>query len=309
MSKRVLVFGSYVTDLSSRTEAFPKPGQTIKGFEFRAGPGGKGFNQAVAASRAGADVTFVTKLGDDFLGRETFRFCNTEALNSEHVIIQKGAQTGTALIMVDESTAQNQIVVVGGACEQITDEDVNKVSVLLDRADIFLTQLETNIEPVYDLLLQAKGKGIRTIVNPAPARHLKPEYMQYIDLLIPNEVEAEYLTGITVHDCESARQAVQKLLLLGVGGVIITLGKRGAFAFVNGEEKMIAATDCGTAVDTTGAGDAFIGGLVAALAKEMALFDAVDYGSVVAGIAVTRKGTAPAMPFQSEISRFYQASN
>ncbi len=306
MSKRVLVFGSYVTDLSSRIQTFPKPGQTVKGREFHLGPGGKGSNQAVAANRAGADVTFVTKLGDDLLGTQTLDFYSKEGLDTRNILIEKGGQTGSALIMVDESTAQNRIVVVGGACEQVNDQDVEKISGLLDQTDIFLTQLETNIEPVYKLLKAAKQKGILTILNPAPAQVIDKEYMKSVDIIIPNETEAEFLTGITVTDHDTAKQAAQALLEQGAKGVVITLGKRGAYATYQGEEKLVSAVDCGAAVDTTGAGDAFIGGMVAALADGKDFFDAVNYGSVTAGIAVTRKGTAPAMPYKKEISQYYQ---
>ena len=306
MSKRVLVFGSYVTDLSSRIQSFPKPGQTVKAREFRLGPGGKGSNQAVAANRAGADVTFVTKLGDDLLGNQTLDFYGKEGLDTQNILIEKGGQTGSALIMVDESTAQNRIVVVGGACEQVTDQDVEKISGLLDQTDIFLTQLETNIEPVYKLLETAKKKGLLTVLNPAPAQVIDKEYMKSVDIIIPNETEAEFLTGVTVVDYDTAKQAAQALFDQGVKGVVITLGKRGAYAAYQGEEKLVSAVDCGSAVDTTGAGDAFIGGMVAALADGKGFFDAVNYGSVTAGIAVTRKGTAPAMPYKQEISRYYQ---
>lgn len=305
MSKRVLVFGSYVTDLSSRISSFPKPGQTVKGTEFRLGPGGKGSNQAVAASRAGADVTFVTKLGDDLFGNQSIHFYQQEELNAENIIIEKGGQTGSALIMVDETTSQNEIVVVSGTCEQITEEDIQKTSALLDQTDIFLTQLETNIEPVYRLLHLSKSKGILTVLNPAPAQQIDPEYLQYIDILVPNETEAEFLTGIPVTDHQTARTAAQELLRQGIKSVVITLGKQGAYAIQDGQEQLITAVNCGPAVDTTGAGDAFIGGMVAALADGKGFFDAIRFGTVTAGIAVTRKGTAPAMPYEAEIRRHY----
>ena len=305
MSKKILVFGSYVTDLSSRVPNFPIPGQTIKGSEFHLGAGGKGSNQAVAAIRAGADIRLVTKIGGDLLGQQALDFYNEEGLSND-VIVEQDAQTGCALILVDKTTSQNQIVVVSGACDEITKDDENKAAILLEDSDIFLTQLETNIEPVYNLLSIAKDKKILTILNPAPAQIIDQTYMKCIDIIIPNETEAELLTGITVTDIETAGEAAQCLFQQGVQkGVVITLGKQGVYAIFEGEEQLFDAIDCGKAVDTTGAGDAFIGGMTAALADGKTFFEAVKYGNVTAGIAVTRKGTACAMPHKSEIDNYY----
>lgn len=307
MGKRVLVFGSFVTDLCGRTDRLPKAGETVKGHYFKFGPGGKGSNQAVAAHRAGADVTFITKLGNDSLGKEALAFYKAENMRTDMVIIDKEKPTGAALIIVDEATAQNQIVVIGGACEHFTDEDMPKILEQVEQTDILLLQLETNMEPVKKILKHAKKHGVFTVLNPAPAQHLAEEYLRCVDVITPNETEAQFLTEVAVTDESSAGAAAKKLLDSGVGKVAITLGGKGSYVCDGQREKLFEIVDCGAPVDTTGAGDAFSGGLVAALAQGLDFFDAVIYGSTVAGLAVMRHGTAPAMPFREEIEKIFKS--
>lgn len=303
MKKRVLIFGSFVTDLCGRTMRFPETGETIKGHYFKMGPGGKGSNQAVAAHRAGADVVFITKLGNDPLGKEALDFYKAEEMSTGGVIIDKYKQTGVALIIVNETTAQNQIVVVGGACESFTEDDMPDILSQLNQSDILLLQLETNLEPVRTLLKHAKKQGVLTVLNPAPAQKLEAEYFRLVDIITPNETEAQFYTGVRVVDEDSARKAAKKFMDMGVAGVVITLGSKGSYACDASGERMFDIVDCGTPVDSTGAGDAFSGGLVAALAQGRRFFDAVLYGNAVAGLAVTKPGTAPAMPFRKEIEQ------
>jgi len=299
----VLLIGSFVTDLCGRTSWLPGAGETVKGNFFKMGPGGKGSNQAVAAHRAGADVTFITKLGDDSLGKEALEFYEAEHMPTDMIFVDQEKATGAALIIVNEVTAQNQIVVIGGACEHFTDEDMPRILEKLEQSDVLLLQLETNLEPVKQLLKHAKKCGILTILNPAPAHLLEIEYLQCVDIITPNETEAQCLTGVTVTDAESARKAARKLLEGGVGKVVITMGGNGSYACDGEQEMLVPIVKCGVLLDTTGAGDAFSGGLLAAIAKGYGFFEAVVYGSAVAGIAVTRQGTAPAMPYQAEIER------
>ena len=307
MGKRILIFGSFVTDLCCRTNRLPEAGETVKGHYFKHGPGGKGSNQAIAAHRAGADVTFVTKLGDDTFGREALAFYEAENMCTDMVFVSEEHPSGTALIIVDELTAQNQIAVFGGACECFTDDDVAKVVGELENSDILLVQLETNLEPVKVLLKHAKRGGLLTVLNPAPAQHLDTEHLQNVDIITPNETEAQILTGVTVTDIDSARAAADKLISMGVGKAVITLGENGAYANDGANERIYDIVKCAAPVDSTGAGDAFSGGLVAALAKGYCFFDAIAYASTVAGLSVTRHGTAPAMPFQDEIDRIYES--
>ena len=301
MGKRVLVFGSYVTDLCGRANQFPKAGETVKGHYFKHGPGGKGSNQAVAAKRADADLVFITKLGDDFFGKQALEFYQAEGISTDNILIDSEAATGAALIIVDETTSQNQIVVIGGACENFTDADMPIILKQIEQADILLIQLETNMEPIRAALKHAKNHGLLTVLNPAPAQTIDAELYHFVDIITPNETEAEILTGINVTDKNSAQKAAHGLLDKGVKKVIITLGEQGAFACDNNSQRMFGAVSFGPVIDTTGAGDAFSGGLAAALADGLDFFEAVEYAGVVAGISVTRHGTAPAMPYRSEI--------
>jgi len=306
MKKRVFIFGSFVTDLTARIEIFPEVGETVKGQNFCMGPGGKGSNQAVAANRAGADVSFVTRLGKDALGRAALDFYKAEGFNTKDVIIDEEYPTGAALIVVNDTTAQNQIVVIGGACDHFNDSEMPDILNKLKQFDILLLQLETNLEPVKVLLKEAKKRGILTILNPAPAQSLEEEYLRCIDIITPNETEAQTLTGVEMGDKDGIRKAAAELLVSGVGKVIITLGDDGAYANDGKDERFFDIVKYDTPVDTTGAGDAFNGGLAAALARGLDFFDAVLYGSTVAGIAVTRHGTAPAMPYEAEIEEVFK---
>lgn len=309
MNKKVMIFGSYVTDLCCRSKRFPTLGETVKGESFHTGPGGKGSNQAVAAHRAGTDVIFVTKLGDDALGREAMKFYQDENMNTDTILVEKNGDTGAAMIMVDAVTAQNQIIVYGGACGRITPEETKRLLPLLDQCDLFLTQLETNLEPVYELLKYAHDHGIQTVVDPAPASQVDPSLWQYIDTVKPNETEAAFFTGIKVETPEDASKAADQFQKWGVKNVIITLGEKGAYVRYQGNETVVAPICCGETVDTTGAGDAFSGGFVAALSKGLSFVDAVRYASVTAGLSITKSGTAPAMPYEEDIDRILAQTN
>lgn len=309
MKKRVLVFGSYVTDLSGRVSAFPKEGETLKGNCFYMGPGGKGSNQAVAAKRAGADVRFITKIGWDALGREAENFYKQEGLWGDNIIIDPKEHTGAALIIVNENTSQNMISVIGGACENFNQEDISYALKCVEDCDILLLQLETNMQPIEALLMHAKHKGVMAVLNPAPAQSLPKELLQCVDIIIPNETEACFYTGIHVKDEKSADIAARKLIDMGVSRVVIKMGDKGCYAMDGKSGRYFDVVHCGKTVDTTGAGDAFSGGFTAALSCGMDFFDAVSFGSIVAGIAVTRYGTAPAMPFLNEILKHQEITD
>ena len=305
MNKNVFVLGSYVTDLCSRSTGFPEVGETIKGLAFSYGPGGKGSNQAVAAFKAGANVRFSTKVGKDIFGDKALSFYQEIGMSTDWVQIDPNAQTGAALIMVDERTSQNQIIVIGGACENISETDTKNLYQVLEESAIFLTQLETNLKPVYEMLSRAHEKGITTILNPAPAQEVELELFKNIDVITPNETEAEFFTGIKVVNQDSASLAAKKFHEWGVKNVVITMGEHGAFLSDDNIQELIPAANCGKVVDTTGAGDAFSGGLAAGLAEGKTLYDAVRYATVVAGLSVTKKGTAPAMPNKHDIQKKY----
>ena len=292
---KVLVFGSFVVDLMSRTPHLPVPGETVKGSVFKMGPGGKGFNQGVAAHKAGADLVMVTKLGKDTFG-------NVALETMKNIFQTDEAETGAALIMVDENTSQNEIVVVLGSCNQITDQEVDSLSPVLEESEYLLTQLETNVSAVERIVALAEKKGVKVILNPAPVQKISDTVLSKIDIITPNEVEAEILTGIPVTDEENAKKAADWFMDKGVKSVIITLGGRGVYVASEEKRKQIPAFKV-NAIDTTGAGDAFNGGLVTALAEGKDLFEASRFANALAALSVQKIGTTPSMPIRSEIFR------
>ena len=298
--KKIVVCGSYVTDLTGRADRLPTAGQTILGRSFYTGAGGKGSNQAVAAHRAGADVTLVVKLGDDVFAQLAKEFYAAEGMRTEGLLTAKSTETGAALILVDEQTAQNQIMVLMGANGTFDDEDFARIEPILAQADYLLLQNEINADAMEKLLTGAQRRSSRVIWNPAPARAVEEGLYQGVYCVTPNESEASELTGIAVTSAESAREAASWFLDRGVQNVVITLGEQGVFAADGKMERMVPALRV-RAIDTTGAGDAFNGTFVTALAEGLGFFEAVEFGNAAAALAVTRTGTAPAMPQRAEI--------
>lgn len=303
MGKKVTVFGSFVVDLMGRTPHLPVPGETVKGSMFKMGPGGKGFNQGVAAHKAGADVTMVTKLGRDTFGNVALDAMKDLNMNSDRVFLTDDTETGAALIMVDEKTSQNEIVVVLGACNTITDEEVDSITDVLKDSEYLLTQLETNVSSVERVVDIAYKNGVKVILNTAPVQPISDEILSKVDLITPNEVEAEILTGIHVDSKEAADKAAQWFFDKGVKNVLITLGGRGVYISSNGRSEIIPAYVV-EAVDTTGAGDAFNGGLLAGLAEGKDLWESAVFANALAALSVQRLGTTPAMPCRKEIDEF-----
>ena len=303
MSKKVTVFGSFVVDLMGRTPHLPVPGETVKGSMFKMGPGGKGFNQGVAAHKAGADVTMVTKLGRDTFGNVALDAMKELNMNSERVFMTDDTETGAALIMVDEKSSQNEIVVVLGACNTITDEEVDSITDVLKDSEYLLTQLETNVSSVERVVDIAYKNGVKVILNTAPVQPISDEILSKVDLITPNEVEAEILTGIHIDSKEAADKAAQWFFDKGVKNVLITLGGRGVYISSNGRSEIIPAYVV-EAVDTTGAGDAFNGGLLAGLAEGKDLWESAVFANALAALSVQRLGTTPAMPLREEIDEF-----
>ena len=303
MSKKVTVFGSFVVDLMGRTPHLPVPGETVKGSMFKMGPGGKGFNQGVAAHKAGANVTMVTKLGRDTFGNVALDAMKELNMNSERVFMTDDTETGAALIMVDEKSSQNEIVVVLGACNTITDEEVDSITDVLKDSEYLLTQLETNVSSVERVVDIAYKNGVKVILNTAPVQPISDEILSKVDLITPNEVEAEILTGIHIDSKEAADKAAQWFFDKGVKNVLITLGGRGVYISSNGRSEIIPAYVV-EAVDTTGAGDAFNGGLLAGLAEGKDLWESAVFANALAALSVQRLGTTPAMPLREEIDEF-----
>jgi ribokinase len=296
----ITVMGSFVADLAFRTDKLPQWGETYMGCSFVLGPGGKGSNQAVAAARAGARVTFISKVGNDPFGelaRSTYR---QEGIDAQYLL---GCEkpTGAAAIIIDAKSGENSIIVVPGACLDLTPEEIDGIKDVIGLSAVFVTQLELSLATVEHGLRLAHAHNVPTILNPAPARELPKSIFPLCDYLTPNETETEALTGIRVSSSSDAEQAADALLELGVRNVVITLGSQGAFVKNDTQQALVPIYDAGPVVETTGAGDAFTGGFAVALAEGWDLVDAVRFGCAVAGISVTRHGTAPSMPHRADV--------
>ena len=295
----VAILGIYVADLAFRAARQPIMGETILGSSFAMGPGGKGSNQTVAAARAGAAVTFITKLGKDDFGDRALAMYAAEGVTVKAEQVTDNS-TGAAYIFVQDGTGANAIIVVAGAAGTISVDDVERNRAAIENAAVFMTQLEQPIPAALRGLEIARAAGTTTILNTAPAAPLDDAIYKLCDYVTPNESEATLLTGIEVVDVDSARKAADVLLGKGVGSVLITLGGNGSLLHTRQKSLHIPVFSVGKVVDTTGAGDAFNGGFAAALARGATPEEAARYGSATAGISVTRPGTAPSMPMRVE---------
>ncbi|MCU0816662.1 MAG: ribokinase [Cypionkella sp.] len=300
MGKPVVVLGIFNADTGYRAARLPKLGETIMGAGFHLGPGGKGSNQATAAARAGGDVHMVTRLGEDDFAAMA-RAVWADAGVKPHVIVDRESHTGSAFIFLQEGTGQNAIIVCPGAAGRISEDDVEAHRALIEGAGVFLTQLEQPQPAALAALKIARAAGVTTILNPAPAAALPDEMLALVDILTPNESEAETLTGLPVTTVAEAEAAADALIARGVGAVIVTLGANGVLWRKDGVSLHAPARAPGPVVDTTGAGDAFNGGFAVALSEGQAIADALAFGCAVAGISVTRHGAATAMPARAEV--------
>lgn len=303
MGKKITDFGSFVVDLMGRTPHLPVPGETVKGSFFKEGAGGKGFNQGIAAHKAGADIAMIAKIGHDAFGNVALENMDAVGLSPDNLLYSEDVPTGIALIMVDENTSQNEIVIVPGSCATITDDDIESRRDTILNSEYLLLQLEINQDANEKIANIAKENGVKVIVNTAPYSPVSDEFLNGLYLVTPNEVEAEGLTGVQVTDLESADRAASILLEKGVQNVLITLGSKGAYIWSEGRSEIIPAYNVKT-VDTTGAGDAFNGGLVTALAEGKDIWEAARFANALAAISVQRLGTTPSMPTRAEIDEF-----
>jgi ribokinase len=298
--KWVTVMGSFVADVAFRTDRVPVWGETLMGQSFKLGPGGKGSNQAVAAARAGGKVSFISKLGPDPFGDMARSLYAAEGIDTQFLFSTMSA-TGAAAIIVDADKGENAIIVVPGACFEVTTAEIDQARELIANSNIFVAQLELSLPVVEHGLALAHALGVATILNPAPATSLPESIFQHIDYITPNETETAALTGIPVASIPDAERAANVFLARGVRNVIITLGAQGAFVKNAKIKAHVPAIDAGKVVETTGAGDAFNGGLAVALSEGVDLVNAVRFGCATAGISITRPGTAPSMPTRAEI--------
>ncbi|MBV4459227.1 ribokinase [Pseudomonas sp. COR58] len=302
MSANVVVIGSLNMDLVTRAPRLPLGGETLIGHSFATVPGGKGANQAVAAARLGAAVAMVGCVGNDAYGAQLRDALLAERIDCRAVSTVEGS-SGVALIVVDDNS-QNAIVIVAGANGALTSAVVDRFDDVLQAADVVICQLEVPDATVGHALKRARALGKTVILNPAPAgRALPPDWYAAIDYLIPNESEAATLSGLPVDSLESAERAASHLIGLGAGKVLITLGAQGLlFASGTGFEHFPAPKV--KAVDTTAAGDTFVGGFAAALARGESEAQAIRYGQVAAALSVTRAGAQPSIPTRSEVKAF-----
>ena len=303
----LVVIGSSNTDMVVKTARLPRPGETVAGGQFYMAAGGKGANQAVAAARLGAHVSFLARVGSDLFGTQAIENYDEEGIDTELILRDPEHPTGVALILVDQE-GENLIAVASGANHAMTPVDVDRAADRIREADAVLLQLEIPLEVVRHAVHLSAQAEVPVILDPAPAPEnpLDSDLLREVTYLTPNESEAERLSGIPVRDETTARQAAEKLLGAGVRHVIITLGAQGAL--VAWAEQMLHVPGFSVeAKDCTAAGDAFNAGLAVAIAQGRPLLDAVRYAHMVAALSVTRLGAQPSLPTASEVVQFAQS--
>jgi len=303
----ISILGIFVADLCFFGDEIPIPGKTVLGEKYIIGPGGKGSNQAIAAARAGGDVSFVTKLGKDNYADMALKLYQEAGVNTQAVILDPNLNTGAAGILINQKTGENAINVVPGAATTIDHKFIDDNLSIIKNSEIFLTQLETSIDATMYALKMAKENDCTTILNPAPARNLPNYCFENIDFFTPNETEASFFINQSIESEEDCQSAAKVLLDKGVKNILITLGDKGCF-FKNQEEEFLlpAKKLSAPVVDTTGAGDAFNGAFSVALSKNKNYKEAIEFANLVAGISVTREGAANSMPTIDEIEENLQ---
>lgn len=304
----ILVVGSLNMDLVVQMPAIPRPGETLLGGKFATFPGGKGANQAVAAARLGAQVSMVGRVGGDAFGEQMLQIIRKEGIETRFVGVDAQSATGVALITVD-AQGQNSISVASGANFTLTELEVRQAWEQIPEVDLLVMPLETPMETIRTAAQIAKQRHTRVILNPAPAQDLDESLLRLIDVIVPNESETERLTGKAIRDQEDARQAGAELLKRGVANAVLTLGESGAL-LVEGSAgdpvfELIPAFQV-RVVDTTAAGDAFVGALATALGEGLSLASAAHFASAVAALSVTRPGAQPSLPYRAEVDQFLQ---
>ena len=303
----ISILGIFVADLCFFADEIPVPGKTVLGKKYIIGPGGKGSNQAIAAARAGGDVSFVTKLGKDNYADMALKLYQEAGVNTQAVILDSELNTGAAGILINQKTGENAINVISGAAGTIDQKFIEDNLSIIKNSKIFLTQLETPLDASLYALKIAKENGCTTILNPAPARNLPEDCFKNIDFFTPNETEASFFINQSIESEKDCQIAAEVLLDKGVKNILITLGDKGCF-FKNQEEEFLLPVKklSVPVVDTTGAGDAFNGAFSVALSKNKNYKEAIEFANLVAGISVTREGAANSMPTIDEIEENLQ---
>jgi ribokinase len=302
---RIVVVGSSNTDMIIKSPRIPKPGETILGGEFQTAAGGKGANQAIAAARAGGDVAFVARIGDDMFGRRALEGFKNEGINCEYIKFDETDPSGVALIIVDDM-GENSIAVASGANANLNEKDIFAVEHLIQKADILLMQLETPLSTIQYAAKIAFNANVTVLLNPAPAKQLPFDLLKHVSILTPNEFEVESLTGIKVIDDVSAKSASITLSSMGPKVIAITLGSAGVYLHHKDFSGIIPGFKM-KAIDTTAAGDVFNGVLAAVLLENSDIFKAVKFAQAAAAISVTRLGAQPSAPSKEEIDKFIRS--
>jgi ribokinase len=299
MKPTIYVIGSSNTDMVIKSDKLPAPGETVIGGVFLMNAGGKGANQAVAVAKLGAEVVFVSKVGNDIFGKQALDGFQHLGMNTDFVFIDNENPSGIALILVD-GHGENSISVASGANANLHFSEVEKALNHLQKADIVLLQLEIPIDTVYKTIKYCSEKRAKVIINPAPAQKLNTDYFKYLSMITPNETEAEILTGIKVTDLETAKQAANDFHSKGILEVIITMGSKGAF-YSNIDKQVLIPSPKVSAVDSTAAGDVFNGALCVAISEGQAIEKAILFACKAASISVTRMGAQASAPTREEV--------
>ena len=294
----ISVLGIFVADISFSGDKIPTTGETILGDNYNIGPGGKGCNQAIAISRLGGKVNFISKLGDDDYGKLAINKLKKDNIDTSNIIISKKHKTGVAGIHIDRNTGKNAITVVRGAPASLT---INEIDTnIIKKSKIFLTQLEIPLDVTLHCLKEAKKNGLINILNPAPACELNNDFFKLVDYFTPNETEAEFYTGVKINNEQDAKDSAKKLVSMGIKKVIITLGEKGLF-YSDGKEEIYIKARPVKAIDTTGAGDAFNGSFSFALLKGKKIRECLEMANKVAGLSTTKLGAGDGMPFLKDL--------
>ncbi|MBN1995982.1 ribokinase [candidate division KSB1 bacterium] len=299
---KITVIGSSNTDMIIKVPRIPRPGETILGGLFSTAAGGKGANQAVAASRAGGNVTFIARIGSDILGDQALKGFQNDLIDTKYVFRDTDAPSGTALIFVDE-TGENSIAVASGANAKLSPKDIENAKDAIISADILLMQLETPLETIMAAAWLASKNSVKVILNPAPAQQLPDALLRNIDILTPNENETELLTDIPIIDSDTAEHGARVLIDRGVKTVIVTLGKQGALLVTKDSKQLFPVPDV-EVVDTTAAGDVFNGAFAVALAETGSIEQSIKFANIAATLSVTRLGAQPSAPARKQIDTF-----
>lgn len=297
--KKIIVIGSSNVDMVVRTSHLPAPGETILGGEFFMNQGGKGANQAVAIKRLGGNLIFMAKLGNDVLGRQSVGYFKKEGIDTRYIALDEDSASGVALISVDDH-AENSIVVASGANMLLNEQDVDKMLEEMCEGDILLMQLEIPLQTVEYAARKAFGKGVKVVLNPAPARSLPKELFRHLYMVTPSRIEAEMLTGIKIANDADVEKVAEEICAMGVKNVIITLGSKGCLIREEGVSYRIDAFKV-EPIDTTAAGDTFNGALCVGLSEGMDLKQAAVMASKASSIAVTRMGAQSSIPYREEL--------